>query len=78
LQLIPVHGGAVKPKLVLKSRNNHWLDAIAMASAAAACVGIKVLDGRETILPNAKQEPRKTIHQFRDPWGRSFVASKRT
>jgi hypothetical protein len=78
LQLIPVHGGAVKPKLVLKSRNNHWLDALAMASAAAACVGIKVLDGRETILPKAKQEPRKTINQFRDPWGRSFVASKRT
>ncbi len=77
LQAIPLPGGAVKSKLVLKSKNNHWLDAIALAAAGAGCVGIKVIEGRETIAAKKAVEHHKPTSGLRDPWGRAFVASRR-
>jgi hypothetical protein len=78
LQLIPVGVNATKEKMVLKSKNNHWLDATALACAAAGCVGIKVIEQQQAVI-----KPKKQIIQavkssgFRDPWGRSFVAKRR-
>ncbi len=78
LQLIPVGVNATKEKMVLKSKNNHWLDATALACAAAGCVGIKVIEQQQAVIKPKKQviQPVKSSG-FRDPWGRSFVAKRR-
>ena len=77
LQLIPTPGGQVRPKLVLKNKNNHWLDAMALAAAAAGCVGIKVIENQQAVIKPKKQATTPvSSSQFRNPYGRSFVARR--
>ena len=74
--MLPGQFGILKPRLVLKNRNNHWLDAMALACAAAGCVGIRVIEQQEVIRPVQQQAPKAVVNAFTNPWGRSFVARR--
>lgn len=73
-RLIPVFGKEVKREWVVKSRNNHWLDATALASAAMSCVGIRLVGRAE------EQQPQTTGPSVRPgvvhPYGQPFVATR--
>ena len=71
-QLRPVAGKEMKRVWFVKNRNNHWLDATALACAAAGCVGVRLVEENKP-QPVAIQQPRR----FTDPYGRPFVASYR-
>ncbi len=71
---IPVAGKAFKKIWFVKNRNNHWLDATALACAAGGAVGVTLMKEQEVIIPVvAKRQSR----QFTDPYGRPFVATLR-
>lgn len=71
-QLRPVAGKEMKRVWFVKNRNNHWLDATALACAAAGCVGVRLVPSAVEPVPVAQQPKR-----FTDPYGRPFVASFR-
>lgn len=77
LQVITSSTSVSKPKLVLKNKNNHWLDATALACAAAGCVGIRVLSEQQETIKAKKTIIQKPISKpITNPWGRSFVAKR--
>jgi hypothetical protein len=71
-QLRPVAGKEMKRVWFVKNRNNHWLDATALACAAAGAVGVRLVPSTVEPVP-VPQSQRK----FKDPYGRPFVASFR-
>lgn len=73
-QLVPVHGKEMKRVWFVKNRNNHWLDATALACAAAGCVGVRLVSETAQQLHDVRpREPKR----FLDPYGRPFLASRR-
>ena len=72
---IPVAGKAFKKIWFVKNRNNHWLDATALACAAGGAVGVKLVKEPEPP-QRAAAQPRQS-RQFLDPYGRPFVATLR-
>lgn len=72
-QLRPVAGKEMKRVWFVKNRNNHWLDATALACAAAGCVGVRLVPEMEE--PHVEPKPVE-INPFLDPWGRPFVARR--
>lgn len=73
-QSVPVAGKAFKRIWFVKNRNNHWLDATALACCGASAVGIKLIAGvqpAEVVVRQIESKP------FVDQYGRSFVASRR-
>lgn len=78
LQRIQKEGRAETKVLAQISRNNHYLDAIALAAAAAGCLDIRVVGQREVALPVAPQakKPARSQNRLSNPWGGSFVAKR--
>lgn len=78
LQIIQREGERTVKKLVPLSRNNHYLDAIALAAAAAGCLDIRVVGQREVALPVAPQTKSvvRSSSRFSNPNGKSFVARR--
>jgi hypothetical protein len=75
-QLVPVHGKEMKRVWFVKNRNNHWLDATALACAGAGCCGVRLVSVQQQ---EAKPIERKVEESkpLTDPYGRPFVASFR-
>lgn len=73
-QLVPVNGKELKRVWFVKNRNNHYLDALALACAAAGCVGIRLI--QQTKPPAPKVVPIVQSQPITDPYGRPFVARR--
>jgi hypothetical protein len=75
-QLIPVDGKINKRVWIVHDKtNNHWLDAYALACAAAGCTGLRlVIPEPEPIKPQPKPEPKPRIV---NPHGQAFLATER-
>lgn len=73
-QLVPVDGKEMKRIWFVKNRNNHWLDATALACAGAGAVGVELITTASQPQPVAKRvaQPKPAI----TPYGRPFVARK--
>lgn len=57
------------------SKNNHWLDAIALAGTAGGCLGVELIKRPELALP-PQRNIEATGNRFANPNGRPFVARK--
>ncbi len=57
-QEVFIEGKGLQKKWVVKSRNNHKLDATALAICAAACMGIKVIPRQQPIRQHQESKPR--------------------
>lgn len=76
-QLVPIEGKELKRTWFVKNRNNHYLDAQALACLAGSVVGIRLVDDGHLLI---EDEPRDIEHRDtpRDPFTRrAFVASQR-
>ncbi len=76
-QLIPVFGKPAKRQWFVKNKNNHWLDATALASAGAGCVGMRLIEKPpqvQVIVKPLSQQATNTTTT--DPSGRLIVARK--
>ena len=76
LQEVFEPGKGVKKHWAKVARNNHWLDALAYACAAASCVGIRLVSSELPISQQIQQQPRR-VNRFSDQHGRPFVATYR-
>jgi hypothetical protein len=74
-QLVPVNGKELKRVWFVKNRNNHYLDALALACAAAGCVGIRLI--QQTKPPAPKPKPAAPQRRMTDSFGRPFLATER-
>lgn len=72
-----VHGKGNVRQWVVVNRNNHYLDATALACAAAGCLGVRVVPRvtLQTAAGPAKQIPRRPAMQT--PNGQPFLATER-
>lgn len=75
-QLVPVDGKAMKRVWRVKNRNNHWLDAAALACAAAGCIGIRLVEPTQQT-PEQPRETGPTVSTPKDPYGRPFLITQR-
>lgn len=73
VQWQPVPGREARKVLVVKNRNNHWLDATALACAAAGILGIRVVPIHHQPAPIVKRTAAPQTAGLTDPWGRPFV-----
>lgn len=71
-----VPGKGMVRKWVTLSKNNHYLDACALACAAAGCMGVRIIPKQEniTISQQISQTRRPAIT---NPYGRPFLATER-
>jgi hypothetical protein len=78
LQVIQKPDGRTIRQLTLLNRNNHYLDALALAAAGAGCLDIRVVGQREVALPVAPQakQAARSSSRFSNPSGKSFVARR--
>jgi hypothetical protein len=76
LRNVPVYGKEMRREWFVRSRNNHWLDATALACAAAGCAGLRIVqsDTQPTQQASQPQQERKRITM---PDGRAFLATER-
>lgn len=75
-QFVPKDGKQLQRRWFVKNRNNHWLDAMAMATCAAGCLGVKLVKPTE----QPKSRTVKKVQPKASPFavnGRPFVASQR-
>lgn len=75
-QFVPKDGKQLQRRWFVKNRNNHWLDAMAMATCAAGCLGVKLVKPTE----QPKSRTIKKAQPKASPFavnGRPFVASQR-
>jgi hypothetical protein len=63
-------------KWVTLSKNNHYLDAVALACAAAGCLGVRIVP-RTTMQPTAPQVQPKPRQPIVNPYGQPFLATER-
>lgn len=75
-QLVPVDGKLNKRVWVVSDKNNnHWLDAYALACAAAGCCGLRlVAEDPEPPKPQARPEPKSRLM---NPHGQPFLVTER-
>ncbi len=73
-QRIPVLGGEYKRVWKTKNRNNHWLDATALACAAAGAVGVRLIEGPQEVQIVQRKQPESK--PLTDQYGRPFVATR--
>jgi hypothetical protein len=69
-------GKGMKRTRVERSRNNHYLDATALACCAAACMGIKVVP-RQPVVQTATQIRARAKPKFTNQYGQPFLATER-
>ena len=77
MELVPVDGKINKRVWVVHDKaNNHWLDAYALACAAAGCAGLRLVNPEPAPQPKPapKPEPRQTIL---NPHGQPFLVTER-
>lgn len=75
-QLVPVHGGESKRVWFVKNRNNHWLDATALACAGAGSLGFRLVTQQQPVKV-VVQKPINSTPAYADKYGRPFVATRR-
>lgn len=76
-QLVPVDGKVNKRVWVVHDKaNNHWLDAYALACAAAGCAGLRLVSPEPppVVAPQPKPEPRPRLL---NPSGQPFLVTER-
>lgn len=71
-----VAGKGMVRKWIVKNRNNHYLDAIALACAAAGCLGVRVIP-RDSIPAPQQAASTATKQPFLTPHGQPFLATQR-
>lgn len=79
-QFIPKEGKQLQRRWFVKNRNNHWLDATAMACCASGCLGVRLVQP-ENVQPKAarvktKQEVNQVPSRFQRG-GRPYLVSQR-
>jgi hypothetical protein len=70
-----VQGKGNVRKWIVKSRNNHYLDAIALACAAAGCLGVRVVP--RVSMPSVPVVPSVPRPAILTPHGQPFLATER-
>jgi len=75
-QLVPVDGKVNKRQWIVHDKNNnHWLDAYALACAAAGCTGLRLVNpDPPPIVQQVKAEPKPRLV---NPHGQPFLATER-
>jgi hypothetical protein len=75
-QLVPVDGKVNKRQWIVHDKNNnHWLDAYALACAAAGCTGLRLVNPEpEPVKQVQKSEPKPRLV---NPHGQPFLATER-
>ena len=75
-QLVPVDGKVNKRQWIVHDKNNnHWLDAYALACAAAGCTGLRLVNPEPPpIVQQVKSEPKPRLV---NPHGQPFLATER-
>lgn len=71
-----VPGKGLTRKWVTLSKNNHYLDATALACAAAGCLGVRIIP-RTSIPQPAAQPQQKPRAPIVNPYGQPFLATER-
>lgn len=71
-----VPGKGMVRKWVTLSKNNHYLDATALACAAAGCLGVRIIP-RTSVQPTAPQVQPKPRAPIVNPYGQPFLATER-
>jgi hypothetical protein len=71
-----VPGKGMTRKWVTLSKNNHYLDATALACAAAGCLGVRIIP-RTSVQPTAPQVQPKPRAPIVNPYGQPFLATER-
>jgi len=74
---VPVDGKINKRVWVVHDKaNNHWLDAYALACAAAGCAGLRLVNPivAEIVPAPVKQEPKTRVT---NQYGQAFLATER-
>jgi len=74
-QLVPANGKELKRVWFVKNRNNHWLDATALACAGAGAIGVRLTHA--TAKQEAKPIIERPIKQFLNQHGQPFLATQR-
>ena len=69
-------GKGLVRKWVTLSKNNHYLDALALACAAAGCLGVRIVP-RTTMQPTAPMVRQQTRQPIVNPHGQPFLATER-
>jgi len=76
-QLVPVDGKVNKRVWIVHDKtNNHWLDAYALACAAAGCAGIRLVNTVVEI-PAATPKPAQQKTRVTNQHGQPFLATER-
>jgi hypothetical protein len=71
-----VPGKGIVRKWVTISKNNHYLDAVALACAAAGCLGVRIVPKTDSrpVSQQIRQAPKPRIV---NPYGQPFLATER-
>lgn len=71
-----VAGKGLTRKWIVLSKNNHYLDATALACAAAGCLGVRIIprQHQQPTTAAVKHQPRSPIL---NPYGQPFLATER-
>lgn len=77
-QTVPRAGKPPKVEWFQRSRNNHWLDATALASAALGCVGVRLIKPQPSPVRPAPAPPPEPRRQFLTPHGQPFLVTRRS
>jgi hypothetical protein len=77
-QSLFVEGKGIVTKWVVKNKNNHWLDAVALACAAAGVLGVRLIQ-RDSLTTSTKTAPRPEAPQRKllTPHGKPFLITER-
>jgi len=71
-----VEGKGLQTKWVEKSANNHYLDALGYACAAAGVLGVRLVKRESMQQVPKKKEPPKVVSRMAGLGGKSFVATR--
>ena len=71
-----VAGKGIIRKWTVVNKNNHFLDALALACAAAGCLGVRIIPKHEST-PVSKQLQAPRQRQMLTPRGNPFLATQR-
>lgn len=76
-RLVPVQGKELKRQWFVKNRNNHWLDATALACAAAGCLGVRLVEQQQQVAAPPTKTTTVPIERFTTPYGQPFLVTQR-
>lgn len=79
-QLIPKDGKQMQRRWFVRNRNNHYLDAMAMACCAAGVLGVRLMPDEEHRQEKSAPRVKKQTAEIPSNWklgGKAFLASQR-